>query len=111
ADERFWTPAQMLAACEAHRRTAIEGKVSYKELRGEVVDGQVVLMGPKKNPAKLTHYAFGQLARNVGAPAEYLRRLPPTLVVQNLNHGLKAKGDAGETGMLLAHTNGNGLIA
>jgi len=37
----------------------------------------------------LTHWAFGQLARIAGAPAEYLRSLPANIVVDAVTHGLK----------------------
>ena len=45
----------------------------------------------KAGSARLTHYAFGQLAGRVGAPASYIRNLPATLAAQNLNYGLANK--------------------
>jgi hypothetical protein len=40
-----------------------------------------------------TNWAFGQLAGIAGAPARYLRTLPPTLVADCLNHGLHERDD------------------
>jgi hypothetical protein len=38
-----------------------------------------------------SHFAFGQVARMAGAPANYLRGLPAPLAAINLNYGLKAR--------------------
>lgn len=50
--------------------------------------GTLALQSPK-GTAGFTHWSFGQLCRTVGAPAGYLRDLPPTLAADCLNHGLK----------------------
>lgn len=42
-------------------------------------------------PAASTHWSFGQLAALAGAPAAYLRQLPPALAAINLQHGLAAR--------------------
>ncbi len=39
--------------------------------------------------AHLSHWAFGQLCRNLGAPARYLRTLPPDMVRDCLQYGLR----------------------
>jgi hypothetical protein len=47
------------------------------------------LMLPKAQvPVAPTHWAFGQLASIVGAPASYLRQLPAPLAGINLQYGL-----------------------
>ena len=47
------------------------------------------LVLPKaKEPVAPTHWAFGQLASIVGAPASYLRQLPAPLAGINLQYGL-----------------------
>lgn len=43
-------------------------------------------------PAEPSHWAFGQLSTEIGAPASYLRTLPNDLVISNINHGLKKSG-------------------
>ena len=42
------------------------------------------------DPVAPTHWAFGQLAGIVGAPAAYLRQLPAPLAAINLQYGLSA---------------------
>lgn len=75
--------------------------------RAEVDQGDIVITGKQDVPATLTHHGFGQLAQVVKAPASYLRSLPPTLAVQNLNHGLKNAEK--ETRMLLLKDGGRWL--
>lgn len=109
ADERFWTLRDMYEACAKYMRESVEKPVSYKDLRVQADSGEILLMGKANVPASMTHFAFGQLAGRVGAPAEYLRRLPATLAAQNLNHGLAKLGEerGNEDGArLLLHSNG-----
>lgn len=112
ADERFDSLEEMHEATLAYRRTAVEAHdVPWKDLRVEAGGEEVYLAGRTGTPAKLTHYSFGQLASRVGAPAKYLRELPPTLAAQNLNHGLKEKGDSdAENAQLMFHRNGTLLL-
>lgn len=113
-DERFNSLQALHDACKSYAETAGEKIVPFADLRVEAVQGDVQLMGRQGIPAKLTHWAFGQLASRVGAPASYLRELPATLACQNLNHGLAARlqGDiAGKpNASLLFHNNGSLLL-
>lgn len=52
------------------------------------MDGLLTING-QITPCEPTHWSFGQLCKNVKAPAAYLRELPQELVVKNLNHGLQ----------------------
>lgn len=112
ADERFWTLEEMIAACRHYREIAVEASVPYRDLRVEADGGDVRLVGKKGIPAKLTHWSFGQICQRASAPAGYLRDLPATLAVQNINHGLaklgKAEGD--EAAKLMFHRNGEMLL-
>lgn len=107
ADQRFWTLADMHAACQAHRDSAREATVQTHSLtlRTAGSDGaDLELVGKAGTPARLTHWAFGQLSRVAGAPADYLRSLPADLAATNLNHGLaRHTGDS----RLLLHRNGS----
>lgn len=111
ADERFWDIQDALEATSRYADTSIEKTVHYRDLRVDVAGptGQppteVKLMGRSGVPARLSHWAFGQLAQLAGAPASYLRSLPPTLVAQNLNHGLKQRSDDAQ-GRMLFHPDG-----
>lgn len=111
-DERFWTLPELHTVTHEYAMQAREANnVAWSTLRTEAVDGEVTLVGKASVPAKLTHYAFGQLATKIGAPASYLRELPATLAVQNLNHGLKLRGEAlGSDASLLLHKNGSYVL-
>lgn len=115
ADERFASLAELHQATKAYAESAREKHVTVSDLRTEAVDGDVRLIGKQNNPASLTHWAFGQLATRVGAPASYLRDLPATLACQNLNYGLAEMGKTADDNEvkkanLLFHSNGNLLL-
>lgn len=107
ADQRFWTLADMHAACVASRDGSRVAKVPFTQLRAEAVDGRVALVEPKGNPAHFTHYAFGQLASAAGAPAGYLRELPADIAAPALSASLTraAREDKGDRNILF-HQNG-----
>lgn len=110
ADERFASIKALYTATRNYADSAGEKLIPVSDLRVEAIEGDVQLVGRKNNPALFTHWAFGQLAARVGAPANYLRELPATLACQNLNHGL-SKMAAGEGGVnLLFHKNGGLLL-
>lgn len=113
-DEKFDSLEAMHQACYDYYSTARQSTVPYSALRVEAVGSEVALIGQSGNQAMLTNYAFGQLAARVNAPASYLRGLPPTLAVQNLNHGLKTRIDAAQgekdNAKLLIHSNGSMLV-
>jgi len=104
ADERFQSLDVMLATTKAYADAAATKEVPWVDLRVEAVDADLSLVGKAGVPARLTNYAFKQLAARVKAPAQYLAALPATLAAQNLNHGLKNKTDG--TAQLLFHENG-----
>lgn len=105
ADERFATLAELHDATKRYRETSGERSVPWSSLRVEAQDEEVILTRGA-TPSRLTHWSFGQLASRVGAPAGYLRGLPPTLAAQNLNHGLAHGAPAGDAQMLM-HSNGS----
>lgn len=109
SDERFETLETLYTATKHYAEQAAEANVPWGEMRTESIDGDVQLVGKTGVPAKLTHWAFGQLCSRVDAPASYLRDLPATLASQNLNHGLKAKSDS-SSAALMFHSNGSLLL-
>lgn len=113
ADQRFTSLRGLYDATRAYASSAVERtEVPVRTLRTEAVDGEVMLIGKGNVPAKLTNWSFGQVAARVGAPAGYLRNLPATLAVQNLNHGLArlGKDEPETTANLLVHANGGFLV-
>jgi hypothetical protein len=89
ADQRFWTLQDMLDATRAYRERARTASITYRQLRCEDTAGDLAIVGPQGNRATLTHYAFGQLAQDVKAPADYLRSLPATMARDCINLGLQ----------------------
>lgn len=110
ADERFPTLQALYDATKQYANESGEKMVNVSELRTEAIDGDVQLIGKQSVPAKLTHWAFGQLASRVMAPASYLRGLPATLACQNLNHGLAKYVDVKDKANLLFHANGGLML-
>ena len=108
-DERFSSLEDLHAAVSGYRASARVAVVPFNSLRTEARDGEVVLVGKANTPARLTNWSFGQVATAVGAPAAYLRTLPATLAVQNLNNGLSKTEDRTDRS-LLVHANGDLLV-
>jgi Domain of unknown function (DUF932) len=113
ADERFPSLQALYDATKAYAQQAKVKDVQFSQLRVEARDNDVELVGKANVPAKLTHWAFGQLCARVQAPASYLRELPATLACQNLNHGLaqRVKEQTGSVvAKLMFHSNGGLLL-
>jgi len=109
-DQRFTSLEAMRDQCLAYAAQAREAELAWNTLRVEAVDKDLQLLGRTGVPAALSYYAFGQLAQRAGAPAPYIRTLPPTLAAQNLNHGLAKRADAATARLLFHDRNGSGLL-
>jgi len=112
ADERFASVAALVAAAQYDKDHSVERTYNLKDLRAvterthtDTFTGDVLRLESPNGRAQLTHYAFGQLARTIGAPASYLRTLPPELAARNINHGLQ-ESPAGTSANLLVKANG-----
>lgn len=102
-DERFTSLPEMHATA-ARLRERSRGKViSSRAIEARPVEGDrngLVAVGPNGQAANFTHWSFGQLAHRAGAPAAYMRDLPPELAADCLNYGLKSR-DVEDLGVLL----------
>jgi hypothetical protein len=110
-DERFANIAALIAATKAHAATAEEISLQRSDLQ-VVNTPKGIALSRGHAQAQLTYYAFGQLARLAGAPANYLRELPSELATDCLRSGLDRamiKGEERNLNLLL-HKNGS-LIA
>lgn len=107
ADERFATLQDMYVACKGYYEQSRNSNFTLGNCSAVANNGEVLLQGKTGTQARLTHYAFGQLATTVGAPANYLRSLPATLAAQNLNHGFHQEGIAESARKGLFHQNGS----
>src|SRR5215510_11477 len=107
-DERYDSLQALHAATLKHRQDAATATVNLADIRTEARDGSVFLGGKTGASAEVTNWAFGQLSARAKAPASYLRTLPATLTVQNINHGLKARSieDPNAEAKMLLHKNG-----
>jgi len=86
ADESFGSLAALDLAARTSRERSTPLVIATDAITPVITDdGRVTVRGYNG----LTHWAFGQLARIAGAPAEYLRSLPANIVVDAVTHGLK----------------------
>ena len=93
-DERYPSVAALVNAAEAERALSAERDYNLKDLHvmslgqsDNPKDRDLVLEGPKGR-ARFTHWAFGQFARMIGAPAQYLRELPASIAASAMNYGI-----------------------
>lgn len=92
-DERFTSLDELLAHTR-HQREISKGLVlpsralQARPLEDDNERKSLVVCGPDGAPAVPTHWAFGQLANRVGAPASYLRTLPADIAADALNYGI-----------------------
>jgi hypothetical protein len=123
-DERYDSPQAMLQAAEHDRQYSKEITYNTRDLTvvpvhrdgvvavtgdGDSTDHSLRLQSPK-GTAAFTHWSFGQLCRMLGAPASYLRDLPPAIAADALNFGLhEAIGHATDA-KLLVKANGTAPI-
>lgn len=114
ADERFSSLDEMVAATKVYADISQEFDVRPSTLAIAVEDNEPVLVGEAGRPAKLTHWAFTQLAQRAGAggAVDYLRSLPPEYLPQPLNYSLLKRAVETEDKplKLLIHSNGNLLL-
>lgn len=109
ADERFPSLEAMHHATQSYADKAAEAVRPWSDLKVVADDGDVSLSGPTGTPAKLTHYAFNQLAARANAPASFLRTLPAPLAADVLADRLTARPDQRNNAQILFHQNG-GLV-
>lgn len=104
ADERFenlHALQQQARFWKDHSRARV---IASRQLQlAPVADqpNELVAVGPNGQPAALTNWSFGQVARLAGAPAGYLRTLHPTIAADCVNYGLHTR-DVEDVGVLLS---------
>lgn len=93
-DQRFQTLDDLFASVNSRRMRARTADIPLKDVSAIEKNGKLLLNHGIKEVVP-SHWSFGQLSTWVNAPAEYLRRLPASLAVQNINHGIQ-KSEHGE---------------
>lgn len=78
-DERFWNLAEMRAASRAVYEASAVADVPAAGLRFEGNGGRELrLVSDSGRSARFSYHGFGAVAQLVGAPAEFVRKLPTT---------------------------------
>lgn len=114
ADERYASPAALLEVAaydKAHSREITYNTRDLTIVAGTTIgrtpyDLQTLQLQSPKGQAVFTHWSFGQLCRMLGAPASYLRALPPAIAASALNYGLHESVDHATDAKLLVKANG-----
>lgn len=93
-DERYLSLSSLHAAVRARAEQATARTVETRAIRVEArmddVSRMTLELPGRAEPVLPTHWSFGQLAAQAGAPAAYLRQLPAPLAAINLQHGLSS---------------------
>lgn len=111
-DQRYQTLAALLAYVESRRNLSRTSDIALSKVSAVVEqdNGQdIVVLNHGMQAVEPSHWAFGQMAGVVKAPAAYLRDLSPKLVADNLNFGIaKHAAEVGDRKfMTLQDPNGN----
>jgi len=72
-----------------------------------ILQGEDLGLTTGKGFAELTHWSFGQLCRLAGAPADYLRSLPPVLAAPAMQWSLERREDSGKALKVMSAINGH----
>lgn len=119
-DERFSSPAAYLEHAQYQKAHSIEKTYNFRDLdivaTAPTVDttttaspsGETpnLLIQSPKGIATFTHWSFGQVCRMLGAPASYLRTLPPHLAADDLNWAMHESADHATDARMLLKANG-----
>lgn len=93
-DERFLSLDDLAWSvrdrAERSRTRVVETAAIHVEANRNDPERLALVLPGADTPVVPTHWSFGQLAVQVGAPAAYLRQLPASLAAINLQYGLTA---------------------
>lgn len=94
-DQRFQTLQDLFNAVNGRRIRSRSADISLNSITAGVHEnGNDIVLNHGIKSVLPTHWSFGQLSGVIHAPADYLRRLPAPLAVENINHGItKAEKD------------------
>ena len=91
-DERFLSLGDLARSvrsrAERSRTRVVETAAIHVEASRADPERLALILPGAERPVAPTHWSFGQLASQVGAPAAYLRQLPAALAGINLQYGL-----------------------
>ena len=91
-DERFLSLGDLARSVRGRsdrsRTRVVETALIHVEANRNDPERLALMLPGAEAPVTPTHWSFGQLASQVGAPAAYLRQLPAPLAAINLQYGL-----------------------
>jgi hypothetical protein len=94
ADQRYLSLNELARTVrdrtDRSRTRVVESALIHVEASREDPERLALMLPGSDRPVAPTHWSFGQLASQVGAPAAYLRHLPAALAGINLQFGLTA---------------------
>ena len=94
ADERYLSLNELAHTvrdrADRSRTRVVESALIHVEANRADPERLALMLPGSDTPVAPTHWSFGQLASQVGAPAAYLRQLPAALAGINLQYGLTA---------------------
>ncbi|QIX24078.1 DUF932 domain-containing protein [Agrobacterium pusense] len=92
ADERYLSLNELMDSvrnrAERSRTRVVESALIHVEANRTDAERLSLILPGSDIPVAPTHWSFGQLASQIGAPATYLRQLPAALAGINLQYGL-----------------------
>jgi hypothetical protein len=106
ADERFPSLDALVTHSQVTKDHCAERSYNLRDLKA-TTDGKRIMLTSPQASATMTHWAFGQFARTLGAPAAYLREgLSPELAADCLNYGISQQPPGTDVNLLLRAPNG-----
>lgn len=104
-DQRFTGLDDLRDFTRAQREFSRSLALSSRRITAAPIEGDnrgLAILGPDDQPTLPSHWAFGQLAARIKAPAGYLRSLPSDIAADAINYGLQHR-DIEDVGALLRH--------
>lgn len=88
ADQRYETLGALRDAVHKRRMVSRSTDVDVRSIKAEESNGTIILNSAIA-PCEPSHWAFGQFSSMIGAPSNYLRKLPTNLAVDCINNGIQ----------------------
>lgn len=109
ADQRYESLPELLKATKRHMDSAQLSNSPLHEIQIESQGETIYLVVPQGGKVIPNHWAFGQLCQRAHAPAGYIRSLPTSLAVSNLQHGLQGADEDKDARFLIQKPEGGNV--
>lgn len=88
-DERFGSLDDLYDFTRNRKLSSAEKTTSLSSIALSATEQGALTVNGNSQPAELSHWAFGQLSTQIGAPAKYLRTLPTEMARDCMQYGLR----------------------